>query len=252
MNNILLFISIIGIFSLLLIIKKLLGKEGLIGWIGVASILANLLLIKSVDLLGISATLGNVLFASNFLATDILTENYSYKDAQKGVKFGVLAVATFILITQIALLYIPNKEDVAQESFELLFGFVPRISIASISMFALSNIIDIKFYEYLRQKSKGKKMWLRNNLCTIICNGGENFLFYLIAFLGVIDINTILAVALSATVIEVIIALCDTPFLYLSKKIKDLTKTPKKGDCRCHLKVKLKEDGHIQKREQKH
>ena len=222
MNNLLLIISIIGVFSLMLIIKKFLGKEGLIGWMGIASILANLLLIKSVNLLGISATLGNVLFASNFLATDMLTENYGYKEAKKGVKFGIMAVAIFMIITQVALLYIPNSEDVAQESFELLFSFVPRISLASISMFALSNFVDIRLYEYLRKKSDGKKMWLRNNVCTIICNGGENFLFYLIAFLGVMDIQTIVSIALSATIIEVLIALCDTPFLYISKKVKDL------------------------------
>jgi len=221
MNNILLIVSIIGIFSIMLIIKKFLGKEGIIGWMGIASILANLLLIKSIDILGISATLGNVLFASNFLATDILTENYGYKEAKKGVRFGILAVIVFMIVTQVALLYIPNSEDIAQSSFETLFSFVPRISIASVAMFALSNLVDIRLYEWLRKKSNGKKMWLRNNICTIICNGGENFLFYLIAFLGVMDIGTILTIALSATIIEVLIALCDTPFLYISKKVED-------------------------------
>lgn len=221
MNNILLIISIIGVFSIMLIIKKFLGKEGIIGWMGIASILANLLLIKSVNVLGISATLGNVLFASNFLATDILTENYGYKEAKKGTRFGIIAVIIFMIVTQVALLYVPNSEDVTQSSFELLFSFVPRISLASISMFALSNKIDIRLYEWLRKKSNGKKMWLRNNICTIICNGGENFLFYLMAFLGVMDIGTILTIALSATIIEVLIALCDTPFLYISKKVKD-------------------------------
>lgn len=221
MNNILLIISIIGVFSIMLIIKKFLGKEGIIGWMGIASILANLLLIKSVDVLGISATLGNVLFASNFLATDILTENYGYKEAKKGVRFGIISVIIFMIVTQVALLFVPNAEDIAQSSFETLFSFIPRISIASTSMFALSNLVDIRLYEWLRKKSNGKKMWLRNNICTIICNGGENFLFYLIAFLGVMDIGTILTIALSATIIEILIALCDTPFLYISKKVKD-------------------------------
>ena len=221
MNNILLGVSIIGVFSIMLIIKKFLGKEGIIGWMGIASILANLLLIKSIDVLGISATLGNVLFASNFLATDILTENYGYKEAKKGVRFGIVSVIVFMIITQVALLYIPNSDDVAQSSFELLFSFVPRISIASVLMFALSNIIDIRLYDWLRKKSKGNKMWLRNNICTIICNGGENFLFYLIAFGGTMEISVILSMALSATIIEILIALCDTPFLYISKKIKD-------------------------------
>lgn len=220
MNNILLIISIIGVFTIMLVIKKLLGKEGLIGWMGIASILANLLIIKSVTLLGISATLGNVLFASNFLATDMLTENYGYKEAKKGVKFAIISVISFLLITQVALIYIPNSQDIAQKSYELLFGLVPRITLASISMFALSNFVDIRLYEYLRKKSNGKKMWLRNNVCTIISNGGENFLFYLIAFGGTMPLGVIISIALSATIIEILIALCDTPFLYISKKIK--------------------------------
>ena len=222
MNNILLIVSIIGVFSVMLLIKKFLGKEGLIGWMGIASILANLVLVKSVNLLGISATLGNVLFASNFLATDMLTENYGYKSAKKGVKFGILSVIVFVIVTQVALLFVPNAEDVAQGSFELLFGFIPRISLASISMFALSNFVDIRLYEWIRKKSNGKKLWLRNNVCTILCNGGENFLFYLIAFAGVMEMPVILSIALSATIIEVLIALCDTPFLYLSRKVKDI------------------------------
>lgn len=221
MNNILLIISIIGTFTIMLIIKRVLGKEGLIGWMGIASILANILIIKSVDLLGISATLGNVLFASNFLATDMLIENYGYKEAKKGVRFAIISIVIYLLITQVALIYVPNTDDIAQKSFETLFSLAPRITLASVSLFALSNFIDIKLYEYLRQKTKGKMMWLRNNLCTILTNGGENFIFYLIAFSGVMSLKTILAIGLSATIIETIIALCDTPFLYLSKKVKD-------------------------------
>lgn len=221
MNNILLIISIIGIFSLMLIIKKFLGKEGIIGWMGLASVLANMLILKSVDILGISATLGNVLFASNFLATDMLTENYGYKEAKKGVLFAIISVVIYLIIGQGALLFTPNASDIAQPLFETLFSFAPRITLASVSMFALSNFVDIRLYEYLRKKTDGKKMWLRNNLCTIICNGGENFLFYAIAFGGIMSINEMIMIALSATIIEVLIAICDTPFLYISKKIKE-------------------------------
>ena len=213
-------ISIIGVFSLLLLIKKILGKEGIIGFMGIASILANMLILKSVDMLGISATLGNVLFASNFLATDILTENYGYKEAKKGVAFAIISVIIYLVIGQFSLLFTPNELDIAQPMFETLFSFAPRITLASVSMFALSNFVDIRLYEYLKVKTKGKKMWLRNNLCTIICNGSENFLFYLIAFAGIMPISEIIIIALSATIIEILIAICDTPFLYLSKKIK--------------------------------
>ena len=219
-NNILLFISIFIIFSVVLIIKRFLGKSGLIGYIGIATILANIMITKSVDLLGMGATLGNVLFASNFLVTDILTENYGYKEAKKGVKFGIISVLFFLLITQLALLYIPNANDIANESFKTLFSLAPKITLASVVLFILSNIVDIKLYEFLRKKTNGKKMWLRNNICTILSNCTENFLFYFIAFYGVLPTEALLASAISATIIEVIIALLDTPFLYLSKKIK--------------------------------
>lgn len=220
LNNILLFGSIIGVFSLMLVIKKFFGKEGLIGWIAIASILANIMIMKSVDLLGIGATLGNVLFASNFLATDMLTENYGYKEAKKGVLFGIFGVIVYLLVTQVALLFVPNASDFGHESFKTLFELAPRITLASVSLFAFSNFVDIRLYEFLRKKSNGKKMWLRNNVCTMVSNGCENFIFYLIAFGGVMSMSTILSVALSTTIIEIIIALCDTPFLYLSKKIK--------------------------------
>ncbi len=222
MNNLLLVVSIFGIFGLMLLIKKLFGKAGLIGWMGIASILANILILKGVEILGIDATLGNVLFASNFLATDMLTENYGYKEAKKGVRWAIASVIIYLIIGQGALLFIPSAADTIQPLFETFFSFAPRITIASVSMFALSNFVDIKLYEYLKKKTDGKKMWLRNNVCTIICNGGENFLFYIIAFAGIMSMSEIVAIALSATIIEMIIALCDTPFLYLSKKVKDI------------------------------
>lgn len=221
MNNLLLIISIIGIFSLILLIKKFFGKTGLIGWMGIASILANILILKGVEILGIDATLGNVLFASNFLVTDILTENYGYKEAKKGVRWAIVAVIIYLIIGQGALLFIPSAADTMQPLFETFFSFAPRITLASVSMFALSNFVDIKLYEWLKEKTNNKKMWLRNNLCTIICNGGENFLFYMLAFAGIMSIGEIVAIALSATIIEIIIALCDTPFLYLSKRVKE-------------------------------
>ena len=221
MNNLLLAFSIVGVFSMMLIIKKLLGKEGLIGWIGIASVVANIMIIKSVTLLGMDATLGNVLFASNFLATDMLTENYGYKSAKKGVMFGAISVVAFLAITQVALLFQPNSLDIAQDSFKLLFSLTPRITLASFTLFVLSNYVDVALYEHLRKRDNGKRMWLRNNLCTIISNGSENFFFYIIAFGGMYAFKDIISMAISATIIEIFIALCDTPFLYASKRIND-------------------------------
>lgn len=221
MNEMLLFVSIIGVFTSILLIKRLFGKDGLIGYMAVATILAEIGVAKSVNILGLSATLGNVLFASNFLVTDILAECYGEKEAKKGIKFAIFSVILFIIIMQIMLLFKPNDLDFAQESMKILFGIVPRISIASIIMLTISNLVDVKLYMWLKKKTNNKYMWLRNNLSTILCNGLENFFFTTIAFIGIYNINDILVISLATTIIEIIIAICDTPFLYISKKIKD-------------------------------
>jgi len=221
MNTALLFVGMVMAFSALVLMRKMLGASGVIGYMGIATILANIMICKSVDLFGLSATLGNVMFASNFLATDILTECYGIKEARKGVVFAVCSSLGFLLATQMMLLFAPNDIDIAQESFRTLFTLTPRITLASISLFIASNFLDINLYEFLRKKTGGKYMWLRNNVSTILCNGTENFLFYAIAFGGLFGWSDIVSMGLTATIIEVIIALCDTPFLYIAARSRN-------------------------------
>ena len=216
MNEILLFIEIIIVFSIVLITNRLFKKEGLIAYIGIASVLANIQVAKQITIFGLDATLGNVLFASTFLATDILTEYYSKKDAVKGVNVGLMSVIIYIIISQLTLLFTPNSFDFVSDSMKNIFELAPRICIASVVMFYIANRVDVFLYNKL--KLKNTKLWFRNNLSTILCNCLENFLFIGLAFYGIYDLKTILIIAGTSSIIETIIALCDTPFLYLAKK----------------------------------
>lgn len=218
MNEILLFVEIIIIFSIVLLTHKLFKKEGLIAYIGVASILANIQVAKQITIFGLDATLGNVMFASTFLATDILTEYYSKKDAIKGVNVGLMSVIIYLICSQISLMFVPNNFDFVNDSMQNLFSLTPRICISSVVMYYIANRIDVVIYNKL--KLKNTKIWVRNNLCTIICNCAENFGFCFLAFYGVYDTNTILSIAITTCIIETIIALCDTPFLYIARKLR--------------------------------
>ena len=77
MNIILGIINIILVYSAVLIIDKYLKKEGLIVWITFATITANIIVCKSIDIFSVTLSLGNILFASNFLATNIISEKYN-------------------------------------------------------------------------------------------------------------------------------------------------------------------------------
>ena len=220
-NNVLLIAEVVTIFGLLLFVKKMFGKEGVIAWVGLATILANVITAKNANIMGFSTAIGTVMFASTFLATDILSECYSEQDAKKAVYLGLFSSALLIISTQIALRYVPSEIDYADGAMQTLFAMNLRISFSSMVMYFIANMADIYIFNKLKEKMNGRQMWLRNNVSTILCNCLENFGFIGLAFWGLYDLQTIMVIAFSTSVIEMIVAILDTPFLYIAKKVKD-------------------------------
>lgn len=216
MNEFYFSIELLTVFLLVLVAHKLFGKSGLHVWISIAAVTANIETLKAVDLFGVQATLGSIMFGSIFLATDILTELYGAKEARRSVLQSFFCSAVFLITMQITLLYQPNLIDFADAPLHELMTVNLRVTGASMLMFLIANLCDVAMYERLRQKTGGKLIWLRNNLSTITCNCLENFLFVFLGFYGLFDFNQCMEIALSTTLIEVIVSLCDTPFLYLS------------------------------------
>ena len=200
-------------------IEKIFKKEGLYVWISIATITANILVCKSIDILELTASLGNVMFASIFLATDILSEKYDVKDSRKAVILAIVSQIIFIMTTTLAISYIPSETDLSNDSMKTLFSINTRVSISSIVMFGASNMLDIYLFEKLKRKFP-KQLWLRNNVSTIISNCLENYFFVFFAFVGIYNYSTILSIATTTSILEIIIAICDTPFMYIAKKLK--------------------------------
>ena len=219
MNIVLGIISIIATFSIVVGIEKIFKKEGLSVWISIATITANILVCKSIDILELTASLGNVMFASIFLATDILSEKYDVKDSRKAVILAIVSQIIFIMTTTLAISYIPSETDLSNDSMKTLFSINTRVSISSIVMFGASNMLDIYLFEKLKRKFP-KQLWLRNNVSTIISNCLENYFFVFFAFVGIYNYSTILSIETTTSILEIIIAICDTPFMYIAKKLK--------------------------------
>lgn len=219
-NELILLVEILFVFSMLLIAKRLFGKNGLMAWVCIASVLANLITAKNATVFGLSTAIGSVMFASTFLATDILTECYSAADARKAVYMGLCSTLVFVIASQIALAYTPSVIDYAHGSMQTLFSMNLRISISSMVMYFIANMADIYVFEAIRKRTGGRWLWLRNNVATILCNCLENFLFIGFAFWGIYTMQDIMIIALSTSAIEAIVGLCDTPFIYAARRIK--------------------------------
>jgi len=224
MQNEILWIGLLIInFIIVILAYRLFGKIGLYIWCAVAVILANIQVMKTVQIFGLVTALGNVIYASLFLVTDILNENHSKKDAQKAVWIGFFVLISTTLIMQLTLYFIPDESDFISEHLTEVFKYMPRIAFASLVAYLISQSHDVWFFAKLKQKHKRKKLWLRNNLSTITSQLIDNAIFTLIAFLGVEGFTPeiILQIFITSLILKVIVAVCDTPFLYLSRIIKN-------------------------------
>lgn len=215
-NEVTFFFEIVIVFSLLLMTHKLFGKLGLLTWITMAVIVADIEVMKNVNMFGMDTTLGSVMFGSIFLATDILTECYGVNEAKRGVVLAIFSAIVFLVCSQITLFYTKNAIDFADEPLKQVLSINLRVACASLLMFFVANISDVFLYEKLRIMTRGKKIWLRNNLSTIVCNCAENFLLIILGFYGMFTFSQCMEIALTSSIIEIIVGICDTPFLYFA------------------------------------
>lgn len=120
-NELLLIFTLLVEFTLVIICHKFLGKYGLYMWIAVATIAQNIEVLILVKAFGIEMTLGNILFASTFLATDIISEIYGKSESYKAVKIGIVTSIIFIMISSSWLAYAPSPNDFAFGSIKSIF-----------------------------------------------------------------------------------------------------------------------------------
>ncbi len=220
MNELLFFVTVVLCFSTTLLFYKFFGKTGLLIWIAIATITANIQTVKLVNLFGIESALGNVLYASSFLTTDILNEKYGKKAALKALYIGFASMIAMTLFMSLALIYTPSASDFANESLSLIFSLNVRITIASILGYGFSQLCDTYLFQYL--KSKKAYLWIRNNVSTMISQIIDTLVFVLVSYVGLVDTNTLIAMMISMYVFKFVIAILDTPFMYLSRKIKPM------------------------------
>lgn len=232
MNEILLTSSLLIIFSGVLISYRLFGKAGLYGATVIATILANIEVLILVDAFGMEQTLGNVLFASTYLVTDVLSENESKKDAERAVNIGIFAAIAMVIITCSWSLYSYSPNDWAAEPINTVFATTPRLILASLTGYVVSQKLDVflyhAFWKITREKwgDSRRFLWLRNNGATLISLLINTVLFNGIAFFGMYETSTFVSIMISSYAIYICTSLLDTSFLYIARKLKEQGKIP--------------------------
>ena len=224
-NELLLIITVILFYGGVLLFYRLFGLKGLYVWTAVATITANIEVLILVDAFGMEQTLGNVMFASSFLVTDIISENIGKKEAQSAVNMGIAVLIAFVVISQVWLLFTPSSNDWAMDSMQTIFSNTPRLMIASLVVYAISQRFDVwlyhKWWNFTEKKSGSSKtfLWVRNNGSTLISQLINAVLYNLAAFAGTYDAKTLVNIMIATYVIYIFTSLLDTPAVYIARRI---------------------------------
>lgn len=229
MRNELLWVLMLAVnFFCIMFIYIKFGKLGLFIWVPISTILANLQVILLVNLFGFDTTLGNILYAGSFLVTDILSENYGEKEAKSAVKLGFFSIIVTAVIMKIAVSFTPLNVEEGLENFRSLktiFDFLPRVLVAGLVAYGVSQRHDVWAYKFWKDKFPAKKhIWMRNNFSTLISQILDTLIFVTIAFAGVYPMDVLIEIFLTTYVMKALVAALDTPFVYLAAHLKEKKK----------------------------
>jgi len=162
-------------------------------------------------------SVGILPYPITFLVTDLISEIYGQKKANKVVIAGIFASffsLNIILISN----YVPALESspINDETFSNVFSLSGLAVLASMLAYLFAQFIDIKIYHFWKNLTKGKMLWLRNNFSTFSSQIIDTItVISLLCLFEVLSWDSFLGLVVSGIVFKILVAFLDTPLLYL-------------------------------------
>jgi len=208
-----------------LVLYRLFGRAGLQVAIALAILLANLQGPKLTVIFGFQTSLGVIFYSSIFFATDVLSENYGKAAANKAVRMGFAVSVIILLMLSLALMYLPSSEpETAAHSaaihaaFATIVDFTPRFIFGSLLAYYVSQHFDVWAFHKIKSWTGERWLWMRNNGSTLASQVVDTTIYSLVAWWGIVDLRTALALGAAKYLFKAVIAAIDTVFLYWARR----------------------------------
>lgn len=163
-------------------------------------------------------SVGILPYPITFLITDLISEIYGKKKANQVVIAGIFASVFSLFIVYMATQVPATAWSPIDDSlFNTVFGSTAIAVMASMMAYLLAQLVDIQLYHFWKKLTQGKHLWLRNNFSTFLSQFVDTFVvLLLLCSFNEIEWDLFGALLLSGFLFKVLIALLDTPFLYLA------------------------------------
>ncbi len=162
-------------------------------------------------------SVGVLPYPITFLITDIISEIYGKRKANQVVVMGIVSsIFSIGLLLLGDVLPANSSSPIDDETFNLVFSASPLAVLASMSAYLIAQFLDIRIYHFWKQLTKGKYLWLRNNFSTFSSQIIDSTtVIALLCFFDILAWDLFLGLVLSSIIFKIIVAIIDTPLLYL-------------------------------------
>jgi len=190
-------------------------------------VLANIIgTTKFVIVLGLTVPAGVLAYPFTFLATDLICELYGKKRAQSLVWVG-FSMNFFMLGLMMLGHYLKDASGIsgATSTFESVYEFMIGNVIASMIAYLIAQSVDVKLFHFWKTLTKGKHLWLRNNLSTVVSQLADTTAIMTILYLAnnlgasIQSIGDLVGLIFASYIFKVLVALFDTPLFYLGVRL---------------------------------
>ena len=162
-------------------------------------------------------SVGLLVYPITFLVTDIISEIYGMKKADRVVITGLIASLFMLLIVTISNHMTATPwAPVDGPTFSKVFGLSGAAVFASMVAYLFAQFIDVRVFQFWKNLTNGKHLWLRNNASTIFSQFVDTFVvLFLLCYLNVIEWNMFSKLLINGFLFKVFFAFFDTPIFYL-------------------------------------
>lgn len=160
-SNEAMFIGQIIIVSAISILCRALGSQALVSWLCIQSILANLLVLKMVNLFGLDVTVSDAFTIGSLYCLNLLREDYDQAIAKKAVTCSFILLLTVGLLLSIHLAFKANTSDRMGPVYQSLFSAIIPIITLSGCLFLLTQLLDYFLFNMMKSSLPSRQLAMR-------------------------------------------------------------------------------------------
>lgn len=159
---------------------------------------------------------GVLVFSVTYLLTDIVNEKFGRRETQKMIFIAFISQVAMLFFFWLGTKFPPAPFWQMQGTWEQIFNFVPRITLASWTAFILTENFDAYIFDWFKKTTKGRHLWARNVFSSIPALALDSMIFISLAFSGIMPIWPLI---IGQTSIKWLVGLVNIPFMYLNRWI---------------------------------